>query len=687
MPRYPLLPPLFLAAAAVLAPGVLAAQAQPVSKQLEIAPPLISSLPSAWHFYLGATAIDLGPQGFAVAWLSDLASTDWGHDRERIFPGIDGLRLDCLGRPGAAFDSTFTDGDSQLDPPILARLGGGFVTVYRQTRYGGAHIWFRRFLGSGQPLDERPRLVGMGDDGVWDWEPAAASNTHGQLAITWTRGNSPDNQSVTSFLLRVFDSTGEPVTPEIEVLPASQVKDVGSRAVGMDDAGNAVLVWQGAGQALWFARYDRLAQRLDGPRRLGNLVGNVSMAMDRTGGFVMATLAVSAAPPIRGTSLWLRAFRPDGTQSGTALEVYRSPGFSTLPTLARDRFGNVALFWFDADKRPALALVGKTATEPVVLVRQGPVVFDSPASFATGVPSSGGGVTLGDDGRILTVWTGLRGSRARESVLGRLWQARKDADLCVVRGDHVLCDTANDGGNADLRFLFGQSGGIPVLGDLDGDGRADLCVFRDRHFVCDTAHNGGTPEGESVQFSVVPPGAQLLLADVDGEDDGRADPCYRDGSRWVCLVWNQIIGINLTGTFLVCRAALPALCASGHGVICNFSSTAARFAHPYMAAYAASKGGIDAFTHTVAVEYAKDGLRAFNVQPGGIESGITATTGGMLPADTDWTLFGKTAPLLQPNESGFAGAEAIAGVIAALASEDGKWVTGTDIRIDGGAHG
>jgi NAD(P)-dependent dehydrogenase (short-subunit alcohol dehydrogenase family) len=152
-------------------------------------------------------------------------------------------------------------------------------------------------------------------------------------------------------------------------------------------------------------------------------------------------------------------------------------------------------------------------------------------------------------------------------------------------------------------------------------------------------------------------------------------------------VWNQVIGINLTGTFLVCKAALPALTASGRGVIVNFSSTSARFAHPYMAAYAASKGGIDSLTHTIAAEYAKTGLRAFNVQPGGIESGITETTPGMLPPDSDWSLFAKAAPLLQPNATGFAGPESIAGVIAALASDDGKWVTSTDIRIDGGAHG
>ena len=74
-------------------------------------------------------------------------------------------------------------------------------------------------------------------------------------------------------------------------------------------------------------------------------------------------------------------------------------------------------------------------------------------------------------------------------------------------------------------------------------------------------------------------------------------------------MWNQVININLTGTFLMCRAAMPALLASGQAAIVNFSSTSATFAHPYMAAYAASKGGIDALTHTLAAEYGKRGIR------------------------------------------------------------------------------
>ena len=148
-------------------------------------------------------------------------------------------------------------------------------------------------------------------------------------------------------------------------------------------------------------------------------------------------------------------------------------------------------------------------------------------------------------------------------------------------------------------------------------------------------------------------------------------------------VWNRIIGVNLTGTFLVTRAALPALLETGHGVIVNFSSTSATFAHPYMAAYSASKGGIQSFTHSIAQEYSKQGLRAVCVAPGSIRSGITETTIQHLPEDVDWQLFLKLQPAIG---EGFAPPESVAGVIAMLASEDGSFITGTEIRVDGGTH-
>lgn len=146
--------------------------------------------------------------------------------------------------------------------------------------------------------------------------------------------------------------------------------------------------------------------------------------------------------------------------------------------------------------------------------------------------------------------------------------------------------------------------------------------------------------------------------------------------------WNTMIGVNLTGTFLVTRQALPALLADGKGVVVNFSSTSAAFAHPYMAAYAATKGGIQSFTHAIALEYAKRGLRAVCVAPGSIASGMTSDPG--LPADADFGLLGKLTPAI--GGGGFAGPETVAGVIAMLASDDGAFVTGTEIRIDGGTH-
>ncbi|MEI3848632.1 MULTISPECIES: SDR family NAD(P)-dependent oxidoreductase [unclassified Microbacterium] len=150
--------------------------------------------------------------------------------------------------------------------------------------------------------------------------------------------------------------------------------------------------------------------------------------------------------------------------------------------------------------------------------------------------------------------------------------------------------------------------------------------------------------------------------------------------------WNRILQVNLTGTFLMVREALPALLRSAHGGrVINFSSTSAFYAHPYMAAYSASKGAIASFTHSIALEYAKQGLRAVNIVPGGIESGITASTPGLLPADADWTLLSKLSSALKP--AGEFGKPAdVAAIIATLVSDDGAFITGTEIRVDGGAH-
>lgn len=158
--------------------------------------------------------------------------------------------------------------------------------------------------------------------------------------------------------------------------------------------------------------------------------------------------------------------------------------------------------------------------------------------------------------------------------------------------------------------------------------------------------------------------------------------------------FEQVLRINLVGTFLVTREAIGALHEGRSPSVVNFSSTSAHFAHPYMAAYAASKGGVLSMTHAWAMEFAKAGIRFNSVQPGSISSGMTDGTGASrqsvgpgLPEDADFTLFGKVAPML-PLDGGaiFADPEAVAGVVAMLGSDDASFITGTEVRIDGGSH-
>lgn len=154
--------------------------------------------------------------------------------------------------------------------------------------------------------------------------------------------------------------------------------------------------------------------------------------------------------------------------------------------------------------------------------------------------------------------------------------------------------------------------------------------------------------------------------------------------------FEHVLRVNLVGTFIVTREAIPALREGTRAAVVNFSSTSAAFAHPYMAAYAASKGGIQAMTHALATEYAADGIRFTSVQPGSISSGMTDNSGKSLenqgpglPEDADINLFLKLMPALL---QGFAPPETVAGVVAMLASDDGAFITGTEIRIDGGTH-
>tara|TARA_Y100000994_G_scaffold183872_1_gene152710 strand:+ start:1780 stop:2514 length:735 start_codon:yes stop_codon:yes gene_type:complete len=141
--------------------------------------------------------------------------------------------------------------------------------------------------------------------------------------------------------------------------------------------------------------------------------------------------------------------------------------------------------------------------------------------------------------------------------------------------------------------------------------------------------------------------------------------------------WEKILNVNLTGTFFMCSYALPLLLKS-KGAIVNVSSSAALGSHAWTAAYSASKGGISAFSKTLAVEYGMEGLNVNCVCPASIETPMS--TNPDMPKDIDTRLLKKIMPIDGVNRS----PDEIASTIAFLASEDAIHINGIDLRVDGG---
>jgi len=139
--------------------------------------------------------------------------------------------------------------------------------------------------------------------------------------------------------------------------------------------------------------------------------------------------------------------------------------------------------------------------------------------------------------------------------------------------------------------------------------------------------------------------------------------------------WNRVLAVNLTGTFLMCKAALPHLVES-KGAIVNTSSTSALAGLAYASAYGASKAGVLGLTYSIAIEYGRKGVRANAVCPGSITTPMTKSPA--FPEGTNMKLITRAMPLDE-----FRGPETVASVIAFLASEDAAHINGERIRVDG----
>ncbi|MDA0642472.1 SDR family NAD(P)-dependent oxidoreductase [Nonomuraea ferruginea] len=142
-------------------------------------------------------------------------------------------------------------------------------------------------------------------------------------------------------------------------------------------------------------------------------------------------------------------------------------------------------------------------------------------------------------------------------------------------------------------------------------------------------------------------------------------------------LWDRVLRVNLTGTFLVTRAVLPHMLRAGRGAIVNTASEAGVRGGAAGAAYTASKHGVVGMTRSVAWAYAKDGIRCNAILPGATLTGIADG------ATFDPTGAARLSPVLALGDQ-LARPEQMADAALFLASDAASFVNGAIVPVDGG---
>ena len=141
--------------------------------------------------------------------------------------------------------------------------------------------------------------------------------------------------------------------------------------------------------------------------------------------------------------------------------------------------------------------------------------------------------------------------------------------------------------------------------------------------------------------------------------------------------WRRAMDVNVTGSFLVCKHAIPAMIAAGGGSIVLMASQMSHVAYPGSSAYCTTKGALLQLAKGIALDYVGQGIRANTLSPGGIATHRQLLRfPDMETAQREWGARHPMGRLGEPDE--------VARAALFLASDDSSFMTGADLLLDGG---
>ena len=223
-------------------------------------------------------------------------------------------------------------------------------------------------------------------------------------------------------------------------------------------------------------------------------------------------------------------------------------------------------------------------------------------------------------------------------------------------------------------LAFGRAGYSVVAADIDVEGaRRTVAAIGGQTLAVELDVRDGRAAERAVAATRERFGALHALACVAGIEIDR--PVERLSEE----EWDRVVDTSLKGTFLVSRAALPLLRASGGNAIVTVGSPLGRASMPGVTAYGAAKAGVEGLTRAMAIDHAREGIRVNCVIPGITDTPLVWRNVPSAGLEETKRLAAEEVPLgrvADPAE--------IAAVVVFLCSEAASFVTGSSIVVDGG---